>query len=348
MNPLLIKLTAILSLTVFFALFVRFIVLRAILAEKIGTHEGAKNLLKSLTTPLLLLALTFGAHLALNYTELRSHIPASAATALSILTIITGALLCLRGCRLFEFIFNKSMAKTASNMDAMLVPIARKTIQVMIAIVALLLIAQHLSGKNMASILTGLGVGGLAIALAAQETIKNFFGSIVICADKPFELNERIKTDGIDGTVEHVGFRSTRIRTLEGHLLTVPNGELANKSIENVTRRPHIKRMFYIDITYNTSPEKVELALEIIKELLDHHEGMHDDFPPRVCFDELAAFSLKIMVIFWYRPADYWALKAFNERLNLELLRRFNAAGIEFAFPTQTLYLNHDAKQVGD
>jgi hypothetical protein len=132
-----------------------------------------------------------------------------------------------------------------------------------------------------------------AVALAAQDTIKNFFGSLVIFADRPFRLGDRIVVDDQDGTIEEVGMRSTRIRTLDGHLVAIPNGELANKTIRNISRRPYIKRMANITITYDTPPE-------------------------------------------------YWEFMAFDQAFNLEILRRFNAEGIAFAFPTQTLYLAGD------
>ena len=148
--------------------------------------------------------------------------------------------------------------------------------------------------------------------------------------------------DGHDGPVEEVGLRSTKIRTLEGHLVTVPNGQLANRTIQNIGQRPHIRRIANLTITYDTLPEKIERAIEIVKELLDNHEGMHEDFPPRVFFNELNADSLNIMAIYWYHPPNYWDYMAFTERFNQEVFRRFNEEGIDFAFPTQTLYLAGD------
>ncbi len=230
-------------------------------------------------------------------------------------------------------------SKTASKMDDMLVPLVRKSLRVTIVVLAILQVATTLSDKPVTSLLAGIGVGSLAIALASQETLKQFFGSLVIFADKPFELGDRIVVDGHDGPVEEVGFRSTRIRTLEGHLVTIPNGELANKTILNIGRRPYIRRLMNLTITYDTPPEKVQRAMEILKELLKDHEGMRPDFPPRVAFNEFNNSSLNILVIFWYHPPNYWDFMKFSEQLNLEILRRFNAEGIEFAFPTQTLYL---------
>ena len=232
--------------------------------------------------------------------------------------------------------------QSQSKLNDMLVPMVSKSLRVTLVVLVLVQVAQALSDQPVSSILAGLGIGSLAVALAAKDTIANFFGSLVILADKPFEMGERIKVRGADGVVEELGFRSTRIRTLEGHLVSVPNGELANQTIENVSKRPRFRRIANLTITYDTPPVKVAEAVEIVKEVLKDHEGMHPDFPPRVFFSEFNEASLNLFVIYWYHPADYWKYMEFSERVNMELLRRFNAAGIEFAFPTQTLYLAGD------
>lgn len=239
----------------------------------------------------------------------------------------------------------KIAAKTESKLDDMMVPILRKSLRVTVVILTMVQIAQILSDKPITSIIAGLGIGGLAIALAAQDSIKNFFGSIILFSDKPFEIGDRIVIDGHDGPVEEVGLRSTKIRTLNGHLVTIPNGELANKIIQNIGKRPHIRRLFNVTITYDTPPEKIDRALEILKEILDNHEGMREDFPARVYFSDFNADSLNIMVIYWYHPPDYWAYMEFTEKFNKELFRRFHEEGIDFAFPTQTLYLAGDSSR---
>ena len=232
--------------------------------------------------------------------------------------------------------------KTASKMDDMLVPVIRTGLRTTVVVLAVVQIAQILSDQPVSSILAALGFGGLAFALAGQDTVKNLFGSIVIFADKPFELGDRVVVDDHDGSVEEVGLRSTRIRTLDGHVVTMPNGELANKNIKNIAARRNIRRVLKIGITYDTSPEKIEEALSILKELLANHEGMDPDLPPRVCFESFNDSSLGILVLYWYHPPDYWAYMDFSQKLNLEIVRRFNGAGIEFAFPTQTIYLAGD------
>lgn len=229
--------------------------------------------------------------------------------------------------------------RTESKVDDMLVPLVGKSIRITILVLVFLQVVQALSDKPITSILAGLGVGGLALALAGQDTIKNFFGSLVIVADKPFEIGDRIIVDGHDGPVESVGFRSTKIRTLTGHQVTVPNSEMVNKTVQNIGKRPYIRRLANITITYDTPPEKVERAIEILKEIIAHHEGMHPDFPPRVFFNDFNDWSLNILMIYWYHPPHYWKYLEFSERVNKLILKRFNEEGIEFAFPTQTVYV---------
>ena len=236
----------------------------------------------------------------------------------------------------------KTAGKTESKLDDMLVPIIRKSLRVTVVVLLMVQIAQILSDKPLTSIIAGLGIGGLALALAAQDTVKNFFGSLVLFVDKPFEMGDRIVVDGHDGPVTEVGLRSTKIRTLEGHVVTVPNGELANKAIQNIGKRAHIRRIVDLTITYDTPSKKIDRALEIVKEILDDHEGMDNEFPPRVFFNEFNAASLNIRALYWYHPPNYWDFMAFSERFNKEVFRRFNEEGIDFAFPTQTLYLAGD------
>lgn len=231
-------------------------------------------------------------------------------------------------------------AKTEGKLDDMLAPIIGNCLRITIIVLGVVQIAQILSGKEITSILAGLGIGGLAVALAAQDTLRNFFGSIVLLVDKPFEIGDRINIDGHDGPVESVGLRSTRIRTLEGHLVSIPNGELANKSIWNIAKRPHIRRVFNIGITYETPLEKVHEAKAIMEDVLRDHPGMHPDYPPRVYFNNFNDSSLNLFAIYWYHPPAYWDYMQFTDQVNTAILDRFNQAGIEFAYPTQTVHLS--------
>ena len=243
-----------------------------------------------------------------------------------------------------EYYLLKWTGKTATKLDDMLVPVVRKSLRVTIAIFSAIYIIDNILGQNVQSILLGAGVGGIAIALAAKDTVANFFGSVTIFADKPFQIDELVKIDGHLGPVEEVGFRSTRIRTLQGHLVTVPNSVVANSIVENVGRRPFIRRTSNITITYDSGAAKAERAVTIIKEILAELPEINSDQKklPRVYFNDFNDWSLNIYMSYWVRPADYWLYQQVNEKVNLEMMKRFEAEQIEFAFPSQTLYLKKD------
>jgi MscS family membrane protein len=244
-----------------------------------------------------------------------------------------------------DFKLKKWAASTDNALDDVLAPLAGRTLRVFIVIIGGILIIQNLTGVKLGALLASLGIGGIAVALAAKDSIANFFGTLTILFDKPFQLGDRILIDNYDGVVEDVGFRSTRIRTLTGHLVTIPNEKAVSSGVENIGKRPHIRWLTNITITYDTPPDKVEKAVSIIKEILDNHEGMHPDFPPRVYFNGFNDWSLNILVIAWYHPAVYWDMQEWLQRTCLEILRRFNDEGIDFAFPSRTIYLANDDKR---
>jgi MscS family membrane protein len=243
-----------------------------------------------------------------------------------------------------EYYLNRLVGKSETKLDDMLVPIVRKALRLTIAIIAVLLISENILGANVKSLLLSAGVGGIAVALAAKDTIANFFGSITIFTDKPFQMGEVVKIGEHRGPVEAVGFRSTRIRTLEGHLVTVPNSVIANSSVENIGRRPFIRRTSNITITYDSGHTKAKRAVEIIKEVLNNIPEVNTDpeKPPRVYFSDFNDCSLNIYMSYWVKPPDYWLYHQVNEQVNLGIMKRFEAEQIEFAFPTQTLYVKRE------
>ena len=244
-----------------------------------------------------------------------------------------------------EAVLTRWTARTHTQLDDQLVPLIRRTLHVFVIIVVLLFIAQNIFHWNIASLLAGLGLGGLAFALAAQDALKNLFGSVTIFADRPFALGDRVKIGQHEGFIEQVGFRSTRLRTFPGHLVTLPNSVVASTAVENVSSRPSIRRVLNATVTYDTPPDKMARAVEIVRDML---QARSDHFPPdhpgRVYFSDFNAASLNIVIYYWFTPPDWWEYNAFSHDFNMELLRRFNDEGIEFAFPTQTLYLKQDSE----
>jgi len=243
-----------------------------------------------------------------------------------------------------EFYLNRWTSKTKTKLDDMLVPVIRKSIRITIAIISAIYIIDNIFHQNIRSILLGAGVGGIAIALAAKDTIANFFGSITIFADKPFQIDELVRINDYYGPIEEVGFRSTKIRTLEGHLVTIPNSIVANANIENVGQRPFIRRTSGITITYDSGSDKTQKAVDIIKDVLANVDEINQDpdHLPRVYFSDFNDCSLNIYMSYWVVPTDYWVYMEINEKVNFEIMKRFEAEKIEFAFPTQTLYLKQD------
>ena len=244
-----------------------------------------------------------------------------------------------------ELYLGGAVAKTATTLDDMLVPVLRKSLRVTIALVAALFVLDMIVGlENIKSLLVGAGVGGIAIALAAKDTIANLFGSLTIFAVRPFQIKDLVQIEGCKGSVEEVGLRSTKIRTLEGNLVILPNEKVVNSAVENFGKRPSIRRTSNITITYDSGAEKAELAVNIIKEILSAVPEINCDSgsPPQAFFDEFNDCSLNIYMTYWVKPPDWWLFQEVNQRVNLEMMRRFRQAGIEFAFPTQTLYLKKD------
>ena len=221
-------------------------------------------------------------------------------------------------------------------LDNNILPIIRRTILGVIWAVGVVMSLRNV-GVDVGALITGLGIGGLAFALAAQDTIKNIFGGITIFSDRPFRIGDRIKVDGFDGFVEDIGIRSTRLRTLERRLVTIPNYKIVEASIENVTEEPMRRVLMTIGLTYDTTPEKMNIAMTILKNIPNIIEGI--DTEVITAFTDFSSFSMDIKFIFWVKKGQDIMMVPSN--VNLEILRAFNEAQLNFAFPTQTVYINN-------
>lgn len=252
-----------------------------------------------------------------------------------------------------NLIISQVTARMGDSSGSIDMQLARFGIRIGSILLSTIVLIQGLSrmGVPLATVLTGAGVTGLAIALAAQESLRNIFGSMMLLLDKPFQVGQRIKVRGHEGIVEGIGLRSTKIRLLNGHVTSIPNDDVAKADIENVGKRMFIKRVMNITLTYDTPVDKIDEAMAIIRDILavkvvDGEEINHcvnrAGYEPRVAFSELNSDSLNIYILYWHFPPDYWEYMAHTTYVNRELIRRFNAAGIDFAFPTQTLHLAGD------
>ncbi len=226
--------------------------------------------------------------------------------------------------------------KSYKYLDSTILPIISRTVLGIFWVIGVVMALRNV-GVDVGALIAGLGIGGLAFALAAQDTIKNIFGGITIFTDRPFRIGDRIKVDGFDGFVEDIGIRSTRIRTLERRLVTIPNYKIVEASIENITEEPMRRVLMNIGLTYDTTPEKMNQALSILRNMPNIIVGV--DTEVVAVFSSFASFYLEVKFIFWVKKGS--DIMMVPSDVNMEILRAFNEAQFNFAFPTQTVYLEN-------
>lgn len=221
-----------------------------------------------------------------------------------------------------------------------LVPLTGAVLQTLIVFWGILLLVRVMTDTRPAEILAMIGIGGLAVSLASQDTVKNFFGTAMLVIDRPFSVGDIIDIGaGTPGTVVRIGLRSTRLRTADDHEISIPNADLANRVVTTISSREKIRRVMNLGLTYDTPPEKIEEAVSIVRAILADSGKLVPGSAPTVFFSDFTDSTLNIRVIYAYADADISAANAFAHTVNLEILRRFADAGIRFAFPTQTVEL---------
>ncbi|MBL4575142.1 MAG: mechanosensitive ion channel family protein [Opitutaceae bacterium] len=221
------------------------------------------------------------------------------------------------------------------------IPLLKKAARVFLIIIGTILVIQNL-GYSVSSLMAGLGIGGLAVALAAQESLGNFFGSLSIIADRPFKVGDWIQVgDKVDGDVEEIGLRSTKVRTWAKSQLTIPNKVLANEIVENWSRMPKRRVKQVVGVTYETQPEDMAGLVEDIRELLRNDPDVHQEFI-LVNFTDFGTSSLDILVYYFTKTTKWLEYMDVRQRVNLKIMKAINERGLSIAFPTRTLYLEGD------
>ncbi len=243
-------------------------------------------------------------------------------------------------CRLFEEFIVPLTQKTETDLDDQLLPIAKRGVRTIIWAVAFIVGVDN-AGYDIGAVLAGLGIGGLAFALAAQDTVSNLFGSITIFVDKPFKVGERVQVSGIDGVVLEIGTRSTRIRTLEGRIVTIPNSQFTDNAVTNVSSEPTRKVCVDLGLTYDTTPEQIETAIQILRNIVSETDSVLDDH--YAWFGSFGDFSLGVSLIYYIKKDS--PLVDTQTEVNLKIMREFAKANLEMAFPTQTLYHINQGQQ---
>lgn len=237
----------------------------------------------------------------------------------------------------------RAIEERAANRQAAasLLPLGRRAAKVFLATLTLLVALQNL-GFDVTSVLAGLGIGGLAVALAGQKTLEHLFGGITLVADQPVRVGEFCRFGDKLGVVEDIGLRSTRIRTLDRTVLSVPNGEFASMQIENFSRRDRIRLTATLGLRYETTPDQLRYLLIELKKLLVAHPKVSPD-PARVRFIGFGAYSLDVEILAYIETTEYDEFLAIREDLFLRIMDIVAESGTGFAFPSQTLYCGTDS-----
>lgn len=234
----------------------------------------------------------------------------------------------------------RASSKTQSRLDDQLVPLLRKTMKIIVVLTFSVLVVQNL-GYSVTSLLASLGVGGLALALAAQDTVSNVFGSVVVFTDRPFQMGDWIEVGGIEGTVEEVGFRTTRIRRFDKSLVTLPNQTFSSSPITNHSQR-NVRRIdMTIGVTYETNASQMKGLLAEIRELIGKHPDIDQGFN-FVHFTEFGASSLDVRIYCFTKSTVWKEYLATQEGLMLEIMELVERHGLEMAFPTRTIYFRDE------
>ena len=257
--------------------------------------------------------------------------------AVSVFTVFAGARFGWRLTDLVADILLQFALRTENKYDDILVPLLRKTAKAFLITLGLVYGAQTLK-INIVPLVTGLGIGGLAFAFAAKDTIENFFGSITVILDRPFEVGDWVLVEETEGTVEEMGLRSTRIRTFYNSVVTVPNATLVRAKVDNYGRRAYRRWKTYLGVQYDTPPEKLLAFTEGIRELVRQHPYTRKDFYQVWCND-FADFSLNILLYVFFKVPDWSTEMRERERLFVDIVRLADRLGVQFAFPTQTVHL---------
>jgi MscS family membrane protein len=230
-------------------------------------------------------------------------------------------------------------ARTETNVDDHLVPLARTVLRVGSVVVAFLLIAQS-QGYSITTLVAGLGLGGLAIALAAQDTLANVLGSLAIVGDRPFQVGDWVLVDGYEGTVERVGLRSTRVRTFYDSVVSVPNSKVVNSIVDNMGQRKFRRMKHMLALRYDTDPDRIQEFVDGIRSLILKNPAMRHDYF-EIHLNRFADSSVDVLVYCFFRVPDWHEELSERHNFLLSILRLAKEIGVDFAFPTRTLALEH-------
>ncbi|MDW7614396.1 mechanosensitive ion channel family protein [Peribacillus simplex] len=303
--------------------------------------EFAANLMLAIEQPVRLLIVLIGVIISMHYfpldspsTELRLKIYRSFFVFLFFWTIFNIS-------SILTILFPKLVSKFGLEVDQIVMPFFTKIIKLIIIAFGVSIIAEEW-GFNVDGFVAGLGLGGLAFALAAKDTVSNFFGGIVIVTEKPFTIGDWIKTPSVEGTIEDITFRSTKVRTFAQALVTVPNATLSNEPIINWSKMGKRQIAFHLDVNVTTPKEKLENVIRGIEKMLIDHSEVHPE-TILVKFDEFSHSGFNLYLYFFTNATDFGGYLSIKEDVNFKIMEILEQEDVQIAIPSQAFILQKDS-----
>lgn len=323
-------------------LFTRYIFKMVVATLRRTPTEVFTNVLLSFEKPLRTFWVVIGTYLALVY------LPFPITTIEFVEHLYRSIIIILIGWGLYNYTTAHSLAfirfarKIDIDEDSMLVPFLSKVLRFAVIALIIVVVASEW-GYDISAFVAGLGLGGLAFALAAQDTIGNFFGGIIIITEKPFSKGDWIETPSVEGVVEDITFRSTQIRTFSDSIVTVPNSTLSNEPITNWSQMQKRRISFSLGVAYSTPSKKLEACARKIESLLRSHEEVDQNLI-MVRFDKFNDSSLDIFIYFFTKTTAWTEWFRVKEGINLAILNILEEEGVAVAFPSRSIYLENDKR----
>ena len=330
---------------IFVAIILRFIIC-SVVYHRLMNWVGSKSedldakILGKIKRPLGYIILFIGLKMAvkvLSFPNTAGKVHAFMDTFFATLIAFSTAWMLIKLVDILMIYMEKHASKTESRLDDQLVPLVSKSLKIFVLLITFAVIVQNL-GYSISGLLAGLGIGGLALAMAAKDTLSNLFGSVTIFSDQPFQVGDWIKVNSHEGVVEAVGFRSTRIRTFYKTEISIPNSVVANATIDNFSRMQRRRISTTLGFTYETTAEQIEKATAAIREVLKNTKGVSQDFYI-VNFTGFGASSLEVMLYYFTDTIVWTEYLEIRERVNLGIMKAMQELGVEFAFNSMSVYL---------
>ena len=314
--------------------------------KRVGVEKFDELLTKPIAFFIILSAIYFGVN-QLSFPEEWNIAPAEElgtrmilSKGFSLIYIYSIFLILKRVISFFGILLQKRAEESENKMDDQLIPFAIEIGRILVVIFALFFVLGNVFGINITALATGLGIGGIAIAMASKESLENLLGSFTIFFDRPFTVGDVVKVGNVTGLVEKVGFRSTRLKTFDKSVVTVPNKKMIDAELDNLGLRPVRRVKFYIGLTYSTTTDQIKNIVTEIQEMINKHEKTNEE--GKVRFQEFGASSLDILVIYYVDSPKWEDLIDVKEDINYKIMDIVKKHNSDFAFPSTSVYLHQN------